>query len=73
VEGALFAAAVFIFVRGRRFGLAFWGLVACLGVVYLASVFGPPPPHERAVALSMILAPPLLWWWGNKAGRPTRR
>jgi hypothetical protein len=66
VEGVLFAGAVFFYVRGRRLGLAFWGLMALLVVLYAASLAGPPPPSATAIGLTMAPLIPLLWWWGNK-------
>jgi hypothetical protein len=69
VEGALFAAAVWWFARGRKLGPAFWSLIGFLGIVYLTSAFGPPPPSPRAIGFSMIPLIPLLWWWANAAAR----
>lgn len=66
VEGASFACAVAYYARGRRAGKGFWALLATLGVVYLANLFGPPPPNMTAVAVSAIVLFPLLWLWGNK-------
>jgi membrane-bound metal-dependent hydrolase YbcI (DUF457 family) len=55
VEGLLFAACVWIYVRATRpldrtgrWSLA--GLVVFLVVIYLANIFGPPPPGVAAVA-----------------------
>jgi hypothetical protein len=55
VEGPLFAACVWIYVRATRRvdstgRWALIGLVAFLAVVYLANIFGPPPPGVAAVA-----------------------
>lgn len=68
VEGALFAACVWLYARGTRpadrtgrWSLA--ALVAFLVLVYLASVFGPPPPGVTAVAWS-AQAIWLLVLWG---------
>jgi membrane-bound metal-dependent hydrolase YbcI (DUF457 family) len=66
VEGSLFAGAVFIYMRGRRLGPGFWGLMALLVAIYAASLLGPPPPSANAIALTMLPLLPLLWWWGNK-------
>ncbi len=68
VEGALFAAGTFIYLRATRAvnrtgSLALWALIAFLAIVYLASVFGPPPPSAEAVAGS-ALAMWLLVAWG---------
>jgi membrane-bound metal-dependent hydrolase YbcI (DUF457 family) len=69
VEGALFAAAVAYYARGRARGpgAAFWSLIALLVVLYLANAFGPPPPSVTAVAVSVIVLIPILWLWGNRA------
>ena len=55
VEGLLFAACVWIYVRATRRvdstgRWALIALVAFLMVVYLANIFGPPPPSVAAVA-----------------------
>ena len=55
VEGLLFAACVWIYVRATRpvdstGRWALIGLVAFLAAVYLANIFGPPPPGVAAVA-----------------------
>jgi hypothetical protein len=57
VEGTLFAACVWLYVRATRaidrsgrWALA--GLVAFLAIVYVASFMGPPPPSVEAVAWS---------------------
>ena len=68
VEGALLLAGTLIYLRATRAAnrtgrLAFWGLIAFLAIVYLASVFGPPPPSAEAVAWS-TLAMWLLVGWG---------
>jgi len=57
VEGAIFAAGIVLYLRATtardRVGVwSFWGLVAFLIVVHLASTFGPPPPTASAVAWS---------------------
>jgi hypothetical protein len=67
VEGALFAVAVWFYVRGRRLGLGFWLLMGLLLVAYVANVFGPPPPNLTSVAGAAIAITPLLWYWGNRS------
>jgi membrane-bound metal-dependent hydrolase YbcI (DUF457 family) len=57
VEGALFAACVWLYARNTRAldRIGRWSFVAFvlfLVVVYLANVFGPPPPSVAAVAWS---------------------
>ena len=55
VEGALFAACVWLYARSTRpldrIGRwAFVALIVFLALVYVANVFGPPPPSVAAVA-----------------------
>jgi hypothetical protein len=59
VEYVLFAAGIALYVSATRAkdtsgNLALWSLVALLGVVYPASMFGPPPPSMQALAWSAI-------------------
>jgi len=60
VEGALFAAGVYLYAtatkaRNRTGRLAFWALVAFLIAIYVANVVGPPPPSPRAVGAAGLL------------------
>jgi hypothetical protein len=75
VELVLFAAGVFLYIRGGAPGArrkSFRALIALLLVTYIASVFGPPPPDPRTIALSALL----LWlfipfaWWADRPGSP---
>jgi hypothetical protein len=55
VEGALFAAGLWMYVRAttprdRTGSWALWSLVALLVVIYAANLFGPPPPDGMAAA-----------------------
>lgn len=68
MEGLMFATAVWVYARGRRMSAGFWALIATLGLIYMANIFGPPPPGISAIALSMITLVPIVWWWGNKTG-----
>jgi hypothetical protein len=68
VEGALFAAGLWLYARATRPAdrtgrVALWGLVAFLLVIYAANLFGPPPPSGMAAAWS-ALAMWLLVAWG---------
>jgi membrane-bound metal-dependent hydrolase YbcI (DUF457 family) len=54
-EGALFAAALVLYLRftrarDRTGTVAFWALIAFLVVAYLGAAFGPPPPSVQALA-----------------------
>jgi hypothetical protein len=73
VEGALFAAGVVFYARGRRPVTAFWSLVATLCAIYAANLLGPPPPSVVAIAIPMIAIVPLLYYWGNRADASARR
>jgi hypothetical protein len=73
VESTLFAAAVWLYLRGTRpaqgaGGYRVAALIAVLVVIYLGAAFGPPPPSAHAVALST--APGILFAvWANWADR----
>ncbi len=59
VEYVLFAAGIALYVNTTRAkdaagNLALWSLVGLLGVLYPASLFGPPPPSVQALAWSAI-------------------
>ena len=74
VEGALFAAGVWIYVRAApardRIGAwAFRGLIAFLVLAYLGNVFGPPPPSVTAIAVAGLAGGVLFtaWaWWADR-------
>jgi membrane-bound metal-dependent hydrolase YbcI (DUF457 family) len=72
VEGAMFAAALAYYARGRELGRGFWTLIALLVVIYVANIVGPPPPSVTAIAVSCLVLIPALWFWGNRVDkRPT--
>jgi hypothetical protein len=59
VEYVLFAAGVALYIRATSAKdatgkLALWSLVGLLGVVYPASLFGPPPQSVQALAWSAL-------------------
>jgi hypothetical protein len=68
VEGALFAAAVWFYARGRRLGFGFAALVGTMIAAYAANLLGPPPRNMTVVAVSAMALVPLLWYWGNLVG-----
>lgn len=65
VEGALFAAGTFLYVRSTRprdrtGSVALWSLLALILVIWVSQPFSPPPPSAGAiglVGLSMWLLP----------------
>ena len=59
VEYILFAVGIALYVSATRAkdttgNLALWSLVGLLGVLYPASLLGPPPPSVQALAWSAI-------------------
>ncbi len=55
LEVALFALGVFLYLRATRpvdrtGTVAFWFLVAFLGIIHAANLLGPPPPSVTAIA-----------------------
>ena len=59
VEYVLFAAGIALYLskthaKDATGKWAFWSLVALLGVLYPASLFGPPPPSVQALAWSAM-------------------
>ncbi len=55
VEGVLFLGGIWLYgratrARDRTGRWAWWAFVVVLGIIYVASVFGPPPPSVRALA-----------------------
>ena len=78
VEGALFAAGIFLYVRATRpvdrAGVfAFWSWIFLMTAMWLPGPFSPPPPSARAIAwvsLGMWILP---FWaaWADRH-RPLR-
>lgn len=77
IEGGLFLAGIFIYLRATRatgragtIGFALFMLV--LGASWLSGVFGPPPPDIMVVGVSALIAIPLilLWAWFVDRRRP---
>jgi hypothetical protein len=82
VEGAMFAAGVWIYARFApahdRTGIwAFWSLVAFLVLSYLGNVFGPPPPSVAAIAIAglagFVLFTAWAWWADRHRGAAAAR
>lgn len=56
VEGALFVAAVALYLRGtrpRRIAgkWSLWSLIGLTTLIWISGPWSPPPPNERAIAL----------------------
>jgi membrane-bound metal-dependent hydrolase YbcI (DUF457 family) len=67
VEGGVFAAGVWLYLRStrRRAGARDWRFtvyIAFLATMYVASVFGPPPPSVEAIAWSAPMPWLLVLW-----------
>jgi membrane-bound metal-dependent hydrolase YbcI (DUF457 family) len=74
VEALLFAAGVFVYVRGTRaigrWGtLGLWTFVAVLTLSWLSGVFGPPPPSIGMVAWSALVFIPITLLWSGAIDR----
>jgi hypothetical protein len=59
VEYVLFAAGIAVYVSATRAKdatgkWAFWSFVGLLGILFPASLFGPPPPSVQALAWSAV-------------------
>ncbi|HEX2984062.1 MAG TPA: metal-dependent hydrolase [Ignavibacteriales bacterium] len=69
VEGAIFAAGVYLYVtstkpKQRRKGTkSFWGLILFLSVIYIMNLFGPPPENVDSIGY-VGLAQWLIIAWG---------
>src|SRR5882757_8336574 len=77
VEYLLFAAGIAIYIsrtlaKDRTGNLALWSLVGLLGVLYPASMFGPPPPNVQALAISALAIWLTVPWaaWADRHRRP---
>ncbi|HET7505557.1 MAG TPA: hypothetical protein VFK02_31270 [Kofleriaceae bacterium] len=70
VEGAMFAAGAWLYVRSTRAtdragAIGYWALIAVLAVAYVGAIFGPPPPSINTmvgVALGGLVVLPWAWW-----------
>ena len=70
VEGGLFAAGAFVYIRAtkardRMGDWALHGLLAFLLVIYVMNIVSPPPPGPEAIGyagLAMWLFVPWGWW-----------
>lgn len=71
VELALFAAGLWLYLRGtRRVAPGFWLLIGFLLIVDLGAAVGPPPPDVTTLAvtaLALWLLVPAAWWAERKS------
>ena len=77
IEGALFAAGVYLYATGTRARnrtgrIAFWALVLLLVSIYIANIVGPPPPSARAVGMAGLLTWLFVLWavWIDRNREP---
>lgn len=77
VEYVLFAAGIAIYLSATRAKdatgrWAFWSLVVLLGVLYPASLFGPPPPSVQVLAWSALAIWLTVPWagWADRHRQP---
>src|SRR5262245_51064254 len=76
IEGALWIAAIVVFLKGRpgrtQGRAAFWSLVVVTTVIWATSPWSPPPPSTRALGLFALIG-----WiivpWAALADRPVAR
>jgi hypothetical protein len=73
VEYVLFAAGIALYFRGTRAKdttgkWAIWSLIGLLGVLFPASLFGPPPPSVQALAWSAVAIWLMVPWaaWADR-------
>lgn len=69
VEGAMFAAALVVYLRTITFSdragrIGFWILIGILLVAYFGTAFGPPPPSVEAIAWTGLAGGVLTGAWG---------
>ncbi len=74
VEGLMYAAGVWIYLRATRAkdGIGKWGLwsfIVVVAALYVADIFSPPPPNVKTMVLVAI---PFTWllilwaWWADR-------
>jgi membrane-bound metal-dependent hydrolase YbcI (DUF457 family) len=76
VEGALWVAAIVIYLRmraqkGERPGWAFWSLVGVSTVLWLSGPFQPPPPSVRVIGWFGLVGWIVVPWaaWADRSRR----
>lgn len=67
IEGAMWLAAIAVYLRGRaplRGGarIAFWSLVAICTLLWASGPWGPPPPSARALGFFALIGWIILPW-----------
>jgi membrane-bound metal-dependent hydrolase YbcI (DUF457 family) len=78
VEGAIFVAAMMIYLKATRardkMGVySFWAFIVFLVAIYFGNLFGPPPPNVRVLAFSGLGIWLLVAWgyWIDRHREPT--
>lgn len=74
LEGAIFAAGVYLYIsatkpKQRRKGTkSFWGLILFLSVIYIMNIFGPPPEDAGAIGYAGLAQWLIVAWayWIDK-------
>ena len=67
VEGVIFIAGIFIYLKSTRATnrtgvVALWSLIAFLVLVYLGNIFGDPPPSEKVLGYAGLSQWLLVAW-----------
>ncbi|HEU5298010.1 MAG TPA: hypothetical protein VFW08_00825, partial [bacterium] len=77
LEAGLFVLGSVLYLRtttptDRTGGLALWGLVLLLSVIYIGSLAGPVPPNSTAIALAGLAGWLFVPWgyWIDRHRRP---
>jgi cbb3-type cytochrome oxidase subunit 3 len=76
IEGALWAAAIFLYLRivrprGRAFSYVFWSAIVLLTVAWIGNIAGPPPAKVSTIGFSSLTFFSLIvvWaYWVNRKG-----
>lgn len=80
VESALFLFGIAMYVtvtreRDRIGKIGLMALIATLGAIYFAALYGPPPPNSQAVAMAGHLSWVFVLWayWVDRHRAPRKR
>jgi membrane-bound metal-dependent hydrolase YbcI (DUF457 family) len=80
IESALFLIGIGMYVtvtreRDRAGKIGLLALIATLGAIYFAALYGPPPPNSRAIAMAGHLSWLFVLWayWVDRHRVPRKR